>query len=159
MWPAVRFTVLDLVIMLYPAAMGTLFGAVLLLAAIALHNKMAGGAGAPGSVAAPSFVKALGVAFATGFINAAVGIGVALAVQATPAVQYLPVGCRGLLPHVVALPLSLLIMAAMLTAMLPTSFRRAVVITLLYLIIAIALTLLIAGVVAVGVLVIPLAIP
>jgi hypothetical protein len=41
-------------------------------------------------------------------------------------------------------------MAAMLTAMLPTSFGRAAVITLLYLVIAIALTLLFACLLAVG---------
>ena len=154
-----RLAFLDWSIIFFPAVIGTAFGAVLLLAAIALHNKMAGGAGAPGRVTTSSFFKALGITFATALINAAVGIGVALAMQATPAVHHLPVGVLGLLPQVVALPLSLFIMAAMLTAMLPTSFGRAVVITLLYLIIAIALTLLIAGVVAVGVLVIPLAIP
>jgi len=158
MGSAIALTALDLGIMLFPAAMGTAFGAVCLLAAIALHNKMAGGAGAPSSVAAPGFIKALGITFVTALINAAVGIGVALAATATPAVHVLPAGCFGLLAQVVALPLSLLIMAVMLTAMLPTSFGRALVITLLYLMIAIALTLLIVAVVAVVLLAIRLAI-
>ena len=159
MGPAIRLTALDLGVMLFPAAIGTVFGSVLLLAAIALRNKMAGSVGTPGSVAAPSFAKALGITFATALINAAVGIGVAFAAQATPAVHVLPVPCFGLIAQAVALPLSLLIMAAMLTVMLPTSVGRALVITLLYLTIGIALTTLIAVVLAVAVLAIRLAIP
>ena len=154
-----RMVPLDWSLILFPAMIGMLFGAVLLLAAIALLNKLAGGAGAPGSVAPPSFVKAMGITFTIALINAAVGIGVASAFQATPAIQYIPAGGYGVLAQVVALPLSLLIMVAMLTVMLPTNLGRAVVITLLFLSIAIALTLLIAGVLAFGVLVIRIAIP
>lgn len=122
----------------------------LLLVTIALHNKMAGGAESPGSAAAPNFVKAAGITFAAALINAAVGIGVALAAKSTAAIEFVPAGGFGVLAQVVALPLSLLTMAVMLTAMLPTTFGRAVVITLLYLIITIALSLLIAVIVVVG---------
>ena len=148
MWSA--FVVLDLAIMLYPAAVGALFGGAHFLVAIALHNKMAGGAGAPGSVAVPSFAKAVGITFTAALINAAAGVGVALAAKSTAAIEFVPAGGFGVLAQVVALPLSLLTMAVMLTAMLPTTFGRAVVITLLYLIITIALSLLIAVIVVVG---------
>ena len=150
---------LDLSILFLPAVIGTLLGPRLLLAAIALLNILAGGSGASGSVAPPSVVKAMGITFAIAWINAAVVVGVAWAVLATPAVDYIPPGGYGVLAQAVALPLSLLVMVAMLTAKLPTSFGRAVVITLLYLLFASAVTLLIAGVVAVGVLVIRLVIP
>ena len=143
---------LDWMFIFFPAMIGAVFGAVFLLTAIAFHNMIAGGAEAPGSVAA-SFAKALGITFATALVNVVVGIGVVLVLQATPAALYVPVGISGLLSQVVALPLSLLVMAAMFTAVLPTSFGRAVVIMLLYLAMATVLTLLIVGVLVVGLLV------
>ncbi len=57
----------------FAAVLGTVIGAVLLLAACAFYNKLAGGTGSPRSVPEPRLGKALGITFVTALVHAAAG--------------------------------------------------------------------------------------
>lgn len=59
-------------------ALGTLIGAVILRAAIALYNKMAGGPKSPSSVPEPAFGKAMWITFATTLVQLVAGFLVGL---------------------------------------------------------------------------------
>jgi hypothetical protein len=108
--------------------MGALIGAVFLRAAVALYNTMAGGALSPGSVPEPAFGKALGITLVGSLVSGVVNfIGFATGVS------------KGvdLVVLLIAGPVSLLIMAAMLSALLPTTFGRAILVALCYALVAI----------------------
>jgi hypothetical protein len=118
-------------------AVGTLVGAVFLRAAIALYNKMAGGASSPGGVPEPAFGKAMWIIFAATLAQVVVG----LLFDFLTGAGAMPVGEGGKDVHVGAqlifLPVSLLIMAAVLSAKLPTTFVRAILVTLYYMLMVI----------------------
>ena len=113
-------------------AVGTLIGAVFLRAAVALYNKLAGGASSPSSVPEPAFGKALWITFAASVAQFIVGslIGLATGVGATA-----PGGRGQGVDVVVQLLVSFLIMGAVLSAKLPTTFGRALLVTLCYLLV------------------------
>lgn len=111
---------------------GTLIGAVCLRAAIALYNKMAGGASSPSSVPEPAFGKAMWIIFAISLAQFVLG---SLIVLCTGAAATGP-GAReqafnGVV-QLISIPVSLLIMAGLLSARLPTTFGRAFLVTLCY---------------------------
>jgi hypothetical protein len=127
-------------------AVGTLIGAVVLRAAVALYNKLAGGASSPGSVPEPAFGKAMWITFATSLAQMVVGVLIGLV---TGAGETGP-GARGqgvdVVAQVFSFLVSLLLMARMLSAMLPTTFGRALLVTLCY-----VLVVLLVGGVLVGI--------
>ncbi len=129
----------------FGVAVGTLIGAVFLRAAVALYNKMAGGGRPPGGVPEPDFGKALGITFVTTLINIGVGFVIGMVTNTWGAA-----GPRGkevdLLAQAISFPLSLLIMTAMLTAILPTTFGRALLVTLCYMLIVMVVVAVIVGV-------------
>jgi hypothetical protein len=128
-------------------AIGTLVGAVFLRAAIAVYNYLAGGPSSPSSVPEPAFRKALWITFAISVIQLIVGLLIiGLAKGDGPTAPRMP----GPVTQQVLLPVSLLVMAVTLSVELPTTFGRALLVTLCDLI----LTLLAGGVlVAIAVLV------
>ena len=128
-------------------AVGTLIGAVFLRAAVALYNKMAGGASSPGSVPEPALGKAMWIIFAASLAQVVVGwlIG-EITVPGAPLRRPLEsliaevaggVGPKGVdnVAQLFAIPVGLLIMAAVLSVKLPTTFGRAVLVTLCYLLV------------------------
>jgi hypothetical protein len=124
---------------------GTLIGAVILRAAIALYNNLAGGASSPSSVPEPRFGKAMWIIFATSVDQ----MIVALLIHGlfTDAGSW-EAEARGLGDHVVvdliSFAVGLFIMAVILSERLPTTFGRAIVVTVCYLLV----TLLPVGVLA-----------
>jgi hypothetical protein len=104
-------------------------------AAIAFYNKMVGGAGSVSSVPEPSFGKMLGIAFAAILVNGVVGSIVSSSVVGGAAIG----GMNGkeveLFAKLISLPFNLLAMAGVLSSMLPTTFGRAFLVTLCYLLI------------------------
>jgi hypothetical protein len=132
---------------------GTLVGAVFLRAAVALSNKMAGGASSPGSVPEPAFGKAMWITFDTAVVQLVVGLlldlftGAGLAAAAARGQ-----GADGV-AQLVFLPVSFLITVGMLSAKLPTTFGRAILVTLCDM-----LLVLLAGGVLVGIAVVVLAV-
>jgi hypothetical protein len=62
-----------LCVLVIAVAVGTLIGAVFLLAAIALYNKMAGGASSPGGVPEPALGRAMWITFATSLVQLVAG--------------------------------------------------------------------------------------
>jgi hypothetical protein len=114
-------------------AVGTVIGAVLLRAAISLYNKVAGGAGSPRGVREPAFGEAMGVTFATCLVNACVGVVLGLVREAVTAAA--GPGARGgvnVLTQPAPVAVSLLVMAGLLSAVLPTTFGRALLVVLCY---------------------------
>jgi hypothetical protein len=95
----------------FAIALGTVLGAVLLRAACALYNKLAGGKGSPSSVPEPLLDKALGITFVTALVQAVAG------------------------SELLALPVSFLVLAAMSSALLPTTFGRGLLVALCYLLV------------------------
>jgi hypothetical protein len=117
-------------------AVGTLIGAVFLRAAVALYNKIAGGASSPSGVPEPAFGKAMWITFAIDIAQIVVGSLIVLCTSES----------RGqgvdVVAQFISFPVSLLIMAAVLSAKLPTTFGRALLVTLCYML----LVLLVVGV-------------
>jgi hypothetical protein len=138
-------------------AVGMLISAVLLRASIALYNKLAGGASSPSGVPDPTFGKAMWITFATSLAQVVIGfLFDVFTGPGTPTRRLLEslagdmTGGAGersadLVVQILFLPVSLLIMAVMLSAKLPTTFGRAMLISLCYLLIVV----LVVGVIAV----------
>jgi len=124
-------------------AVGTPIGAVCLRAAVALYNKMAGGASSPSSVPEPAFGKAMWISFDIFVAQIVAGLLINGLVTGGGAAA---AGARGHAADVVAqlilFPVTLLITAEMLSARLPTTFGRAFLVTLCEMVVV----LLVAGV-------------
>jgi hypothetical protein len=129
---------------------GTVIGAVILRAACWLFNSMAGGDERRGGVPEPEFGRAMLITFVTFLVQTGVqmvigfvtGAGAAAAEQAKPGAG----GPAQLMASLIALPVGFLVMAGMLTAMLPTSFPKALLVALLeYVIIIIIAAIIIGG--------------
>jgi hypothetical protein len=107
---------------------GTLIGAVLLLAAVALYNKMAGGASSCSSVPEPGIRKALWIAYETTVAQIIVSFLIG-GLAGTPGQ-----GADGV-AQFISFPVSFLIMAGILSTKLPTTFGRAILVTLCYMLV------------------------
>jgi hypothetical protein len=118
--------------MLCGLLIGTLIGAVILRAACWLYNKMAGGPKSPSAVPEPEFGRAMLIVFVTAIVQMGVGfvLGLVIGGGAAATGQADNPSMR-LLPSLIGLPLGFLVMAGMLTAMLPTTFPRALLVALL----------------------------
>jgi hypothetical protein len=100
-----------LCVRVFAVALGTVIGAAFLRAACAFYNKLAGGKGSPSSVPEPLLGKAMGITFVTALVNAVAGF------------------------ELLSLPVSLLVMAGMNSALLPTTFGRGLLVALCYLLV------------------------
>ena len=127
----------------------TLTGAVLLRAAVALHNaavalnnKLACEASSAHSVPEPAYRKAMRYIFDTTLAQMVAGY--VIGAVAGPRGQYVHVDMVTLL---IAVPVNLLIMAGILSERLPTTFGRAFLVTLWYTLLEILLVGAVAGIV------------
>jgi hypothetical protein len=130
-------------------AVETLIEAVCLRAGVALYNNQAGGASSPSSVPRPALGKAMWITFARilahfiviCLIGIATGTGATAAGPGGPGVD--------VVAQLISFLVSLLVMAKILSTRLPTTFERAILVTLCYLLVV----LLVVGVlVGIGVL-------
>jgi hypothetical protein len=111
-------------------AIGTLIGAVFLRAAIALYNLQTGGVSSPSSIPVPTFGKAMWISFATCvaqmiagfFIDYVIGTGAKGPGAAARGMDVLALR--------ISIPVSLFLQVAILAEKLPTTFGRAIVVTL-----------------------------
>jgi hypothetical protein len=153
-------------------AIGLLISAALLRTAVALYNKMAGGASSPSSVPEPAFGKGMGIILVTssvqlvvtflltslvsgvvGFLISLVTVrGVTVPGEAGKTVTE---GVRTGAQLIIGLPVNILIMAAWLSAMLPTTFRPAILVTLCYMLLVTLLVVVVVGAVVLFVVVVP----
>ena len=104
-----------------------LVGAVVLRAACALFNKLAG---QDKRVPEPGFGKAMGIVVVTLIVNVVVGGVLGLLLAGGGAAAGADQRSMQLLINVISIPIGFLTMAGMLTVMLPTSFGRALLVTL-----------------------------
>jgi len=113
-------------------AVGTLIGAVFLRAAVALYNKLAGGASSPSSVPEPAFGKAMWIIFATSLAQLVVAGLLTGFSPVSEQWRQVP-GEKGVdVVALISIPVGLLVMAAVLSAKLPTTFGRAIIVSLYY---------------------------
>lgn len=126
-------------------AVGALVSAVFLRAAVAPHNKLAGGASSPASVPEPTFGKAMWITFAASVAQFVVGslIGLATGAGATG-----PGGWGQGVDLVAQFLVSILILAGVLSAKLPTTFTRAILVTLCYALLVLLVVVVLVGIVA-----------
>ena len=67
-----------LVFFVFALAIGMFIGAIIIRAAVALYNKMAGGASSPSSVPEPAIGKAMWITFVIGLVQMVVGFLIGL---------------------------------------------------------------------------------
>jgi hypothetical protein len=103
--------------------LGTVLGAVLLRVACAFYNMLAGGKGSPRSVPELPLGKALAITFVTALVQAVAGL------------------------ELLSLPVSLLVLAGMSSALLPTTFARGLLVALCYLLVGLFVVVVLAGIV------------
>ena len=109
-------------------AVRTLIGAVFLRAAVVLHNKMLGGASSPSSVPGPAYGKAMSIIFAISLAQIVGGYVIGATAKAWGQ-------GADVVAEVIFFPVSLLIMAEMLSTRLPTTFGCAFHVTFCYLLV------------------------
>jgi hypothetical protein len=107
---------IDLIAFVLGLAAAVPIGAVFLRAAVALYNKIAAGATSSSMVPEPAFGKAMVISF----VRLLPGLVIWFVVRLVSAPAVL----------MILSPVNLLIMAAILSAMLPTTFGRAILVTL-----------------------------
>jgi len=108
---------------------------VFLRAACALYNKQAGGKGSPDSVPEPLLGKAMGITFVTTLVNAIAGFVIGLLVGTGGAVAGASERGPAVVAQLLSLPVSLLVMAGMNSALLPTTFAWELLVALCYLLV------------------------
>jgi hypothetical protein len=110
----------------------TLVGAIILRAAVSLCNTMTGGARSRSAVPEPSLGQAMAITFFTSLVNAVVGFVVGLArAEANP-----KGGGVDLTAQLATIPVSMFVMTCMVAALLPTTFGRAILVTVCHFLIA-----------------------
>jgi len=123
--------------MIFIVAIGTLIGAVILRAAILLYNAMAGGPDSRSSVPEPLFGKAMGIIFVTMLVNAAVNFVMGMATDPGVPVARARANKVDVVAQLASFVVSLLVLAGMLSAMLPTTIGRAIIVTFFYMVICV----------------------
>lgn len=118
-----------LCVMFFAIPLGTVIGAVFLRAACTLYNALADGKGSPSGVPELPLGKAMGISFATTLVNAAARFVIVFLVGAGER-------SSAVIPQLLSIPIGLLVMAGMNSALLPTTFARGFSIALCYLLVA-----------------------
>ncbi len=118
--------ILCVLVVVLPIAL--LIGAVILRAAISLFHKFAGTAeGSPEAVPEPSMLKAMGILLITAVANMMIGGILGAVGAATGLIQAGPDEAKAgfdLTLNLISLPFTFLVSAALLSALLPTTFKR-----------------------------------
>ncbi len=133
-------------VFLIAVPIGALIAAVILRAACSIFNKLAGPEKA---VPEPGFGKALGIAAATLVVNVLVGIVIGVVFGAGAVAAGASPAQTQILVNLISMPAGFLVMSGMLTAMLPTSFGRSLLIALIAYAVMIAIGVVVAIVIAV----------
>jgi hypothetical protein len=119
-------------------AVGTLIGAVILRAAVALYNKLAGVASSPYSVPKPALGKAMTITFAISLVQMVAGLLITGLFRGNGAVD--------VVAQLISFPVSLLIMVEMLSTRLPTTLGRAFLVTLCYMLVVLLVVSVLVGI-------------
>jgi len=135
-----------LCVLLVALPIGALISAVILRAACSIFNKLAG---SEKSVPEPGFGKALGITAATLVVNVLVGIVIGLVFGAGAVAAGANPAQTQILVNLISMPAGVLVMSGMLTAMLPSSFGKSLLITLIAYAIIIAIAVVVGLVIAV----------
>lgn len=128
-------------VLLVMLPIAALISAVILRAACSLFNKIAGSENA---VPEPGFGKALGITVATWAVNLIVSLLIGLAFGMGAGAAGVNAANQNLLINLITLPAGFLVMSGMLTSMLPTSFGKAALVTLLTYVVAFAIAMVVA---------------
>lgn len=113
-------------------------GTIIFRAACSLFNKLAG---ADKRIPDPSFGKALGIMFVTIIVNGIFGAGAGFVLGAGSVVAGADAKTVQLLSSLVSMPIGLLGLAVMAKFLLPTTFGRALLVGVLFYVIAMVIGL------------------
>jgi len=123
--------------MCFGLVIGTLIGAVLIRASVWLYNKFTGGPESPSAVPSPDFGKACGIALATTGANFVVNLIMGMMMGGAAAAGGASPQGTQIVAQLVSLPVSFFVAAAMLMLLLPTTFGRAMLVALCYILVCI----------------------
>jgi hypothetical protein len=118
-------------------AIGAPNGAVILRAGCSSYNKLLGGKGSPRAVPEPDFLKAIGITLANYLLGGLAG----LALRTFEFIGDFNAFAAGLL-------LGILIMSALITLCLPTTFMRALLVSIVVQVVATAVGLVVGAMIA-----------
>jgi hypothetical protein len=127
-------------------AVWTFIGTVILRGAVALYNTLAGGPASPRGVPEPGFGKAMGITLAASVVMAVADYGIGRATGAGAAVAGFDWSGANLAGQVASIAAGLAVLAALLTTLSPTTFGRAVLVTVCYVLIAVLVGVIFAGI-------------
>jgi len=116
-------------------AIGTAAGAVVLRAAVSMYNRLAGGEGVP----EPSIRRAMVIMFVVNLVNLAAGFGVGLFIVGAAAAGGAQDRNVVAAAQLAALPVGVIVVAGILSAMLPTTIDRALLVTLCHVLIGLVI--------------------
>jgi hypothetical protein len=100
----------------------------------------------PGKIPEPTIGQAMMIVLIAGIVNAVAGFGVGVVIGIAGAGANMDPDMIQIVAQLVGLPVGFLIMSGMLTALLPTSFGRACLVTLFQYLIVIAIAVVVVGV-------------
>ena len=119
--------------------LGLLFTSLVIRTAVSIFNRLAGSPKTPALVPLPSLAKGMLIGFTASVLNVAIYATSAFATGALSTDRE-PNPQMSFTAWLISSPLSLLVLACLLTGLLPTTFPRALLITLCYVLLAILLT-------------------
>ena len=120
-----------LCVLVFAVLIGSAIGAIILRAACWLFNKFAGDPPAPGGVPEPDFGQAFKMAFVTMLVQFGVSCVVGLMGAGGAAAGGSPQTVQ-LVSSLISLPISFLVLSAIVAGMLPTSFAKGMGVAALY---------------------------
>lgn len=134
--------VISIVPIIIALGLGSLIGAVILRAAISMYNALGGGPDSYASVPEPDFGEAMGIVFVTYLVQVVAGMALGFVLGNA--------GMAGredaLKLQLISLPISLLVMAGMLSMMLPTTFGRGLLVAICQIIVSLLIVGVLVGI-------------
>lgn len=125
-------------VMAFGLLVSSLIGALLIRAAVTAYNKLSSGDTLK-PVAEPSFGKAFAIAILATLVNGTAGFVLGLAVGIWGQSAGMSEQAVKIIAQLLSLPVTVLVMSFVMAGMLPTTFKRGLLITLCYIAIVILL--------------------
>lgn len=115
----------------------TVVGAIILRIAASLYNSMFGGKRKSTRVPVPEFGQAMAITLGTTIVNFGVGLVIGFVFGFGGAAAGLQARAMSVPAQLVSIPVSFLVLSAMLSSMLPTTFGKAMVVAVLQLVVTV----------------------
>jgi hypothetical protein len=124
-----------LCVLTFGLIVGSAIGSVILRAAISMFNALTGVRNSRDAVPEPTYGEGMGIIFVTMLVNAVAGVVAGIAVGFGCAAAGVGEQHAQMVARIVSMPLGIVVMSSMFSSMLPTTFLRALLITICYMIV------------------------